>query len=252
MDKVSDLAVPDAAPVIAIFYLQIYVLFSVLVLLAAMAYDFVWDRKMEFMRRQRSSLPSREGRGVISAALKAIVLDIALSYPLEKCSRARRVSHLMTLWGFAAAVLSLLVASFGLLPSFSLSLSDPLFVVQALGNLIMLAGVFWYLPQRVNVQYEGNSVFRFTYADAFVVNLLFMGLLGVLAPVAALASSYSLALYFEVVYMLSIIMLFALTHWTKFPHAFYKAGLFIIDRMDSARGISSLPRVVDEGKKEVV
>ncbi|MEM3638230.1 MAG: hypothetical protein QXX17_00330 [Conexivisphaerales archaeon] len=235
-----------AFPLIPVLYLQIYVLTSLLILVAAFAYDFVFDKKLEFMRRQRRSLEASEAKGSIFSALaKAILIDIASSYPLGKCSPARRASHLLTLWGFIIIVLSILVSSTGLAGKFYVSPSNPFMISQLVGNLSLIVGTLWYLPQRVNVRFEGNSTFSLNYSDAFIINLIAISAFDI---AAYLFSALSLAFLSQVTiyaYFLLITLMFALTHWTKFPHSFYKAGLFILDRIDEEKGISNLPKPVE-------
>ncbi|MEM3186149.1 MAG: hypothetical protein QXQ39_05645 [Conexivisphaerales archaeon] len=233
---------------IPVLYMQIYVLASFLVLLIALAYDFVVDKKLEFTRQQRKAVRPADKKpspSMAGAVARALIFDVASSYPLGKCSKSRRVSHVITIWGFILSIIALLISLTDKI--FVLSLSNPSIALQLAGNIMLLVGVLWYLPQRVNVQYEGNSLFRLTYADAFVVNLIFMSVLGILASIVQYAE---LALVLEALYLTTITLLFALTHWSKFPHAFYKGALFVLDRMDRAKGISYLPTPLKENIKE--
>jgi len=224
--------------------MQLYILASLLILLASLGYDLLHDRKLEFMLRQRREKKATYLRGSISLAIgKAILIDIASSSPLGKCSLGRRISHLLTLWGFLLLILSILVS--GITGSFVISPKNPFMIAQLLGSLGVFTGVIWYLPQRVNVKYEGNSVFTFDYSDLFILNLLVTSLSFIAAYIlSSLYFALASAVLFYV-YLISITLMFALTHWTKFPHSFYKAGLFILDRIDRERGISNLPEVAE-------
>jgi hypothetical protein len=226
--------------------MQLYIIASLLILLASMGYDLLHDRKLEFMMRQRRERKATTPKGSIASAVgKAILIDIASSSPLGKCSPGRRASHLLTLWGFLLLILSILVSGTGLAGSFVISPLNPFMIAQLLGNLCIFAGVIWYLPQRVNVKFEGNSVFTFNYSDSFILNLLVISLSFIASYILSSLSFAMASVFFIYVYLISITLMFALTHWTKFPHSFYKAGLFILDRIDRERGISDLPEVVE-------
>jgi hypothetical protein len=226
--------------------MQLYILASLLILLISMGYDLLHDRKLEFMMKQRRESRAAKARGsIVSAIGKAILIDIASSSPLGKCSPGRRASHLLTLWGFLLLILSILISATGVAGNFVISSNNPFMIAQLLGSLCLFAGVVWYLPQRVNVKFEGNSILGFNYSDSFILNLL-------VTCISFIASYILSSLYFAIasavlfyVYLVSITLMFGLTHWTKFPHSFYKAGLFIIDRIDRERGISNLPEVAE-------
>src|SRR5579875_3548780 len=113
------------------------------------------------------------------------------------------------------------------------------------GKSVHLRRSHWYLPQRVNVKFEGNSVFTFNYSDSFILNLLVISLSFIASYILSSLSFAMASVFFIYVYLISITLMFALTHWTKFPHSFYKAGLFILDTIDRERGISDLPEVVE-------
>jgi hypothetical protein len=236
-------------------YLQGYTLVIFLVLLLGMVYDFIIKKKLAFTREERqakSQLYSEKtttgsSRGSANVVASAIIVDVLSSRILGKCSLARRLSHILMLWGFVLSALGLLVTDFVSGGTVTLNPTSPLVYLGIPGNLMLLLGSLWYLPQRVNVSHEGDSSLKVVPADAFILNLLIAAVLGIAYGTLSIYGYAAASEAALVGYFAAITVLIVFGPWTKFPHMFYKGGVIILDKVDESKGITPLPTDSDQG-----
>lgn|GEM_PF-2960518 len=115
------------------------------------------------------------------------------------CNPRRRASHLLTMYGFLAYVITTAIMVFGY-PTSATPAPTILPVRWHLGALMVCAGGYWFwFVIRVDVAAEGNSQFRVVRADLFILSLLFFGL-----------------------YVFATTVLVAGIPWSKFSHMFFK------------------------------
>src|SRR5579875_3426613 len=180
--------------------------------------------------------------GVLFVAMVLGLLYDALGgRELAKCGASRRVSHELMLWGFILSVVVVVVKVFAYPEVSPVLPASVLGVLLNLGGLLVLVGGLWYLWLRVNVSHEGNSVFRVTRADVFILSLLANAVLGFVLEGADLSGSVvatevALGLYLPV----TAFMFFSVP-WSKFSHIFYKGAYAIQREIDRERGVSRLP-----------
>lgn len=230
-------------------YLQAYTLVIFLVLLLGMVYDFIIKKKLAFTREERQAksqlysgkTPTGPSRSSANVVASAIIVDVLSSRILGKCSLARRLSHILMLWGFVISALGLLFTDFFSGGTVFLNATNPMIYLGIPGNLMLLLGSLWYLPQRVNVSHEGDSSLRVVPADAFIFNLLIASILGIAYSTLSIYGYATASEATLVGYFVAISVLIVFGPWTKFPHMFYKGGVIILDKVDESKGITALP-----------
>jgi len=228
------------------FEVFVGVLFVAMVL--GLVYDALGGRKLAYFRAERRMMLSAtsgggQGKevGVAGVVGRTLVTNLATSRELAKCGASRRASHELMLWGFILSVIVVVVKVFAYPDVSPVLPSSVLGVLLNLGGLLVLVGGLWYLWLRVNVSHEGNSVFRVTRADMFILSLLANAVLGFVLEGADLSGSVvatevALGLYLPV----TAFMFFSVP-WSKFSHIFYKGAYAIQREIDRERGVSRLP-----------
>ncbi len=229
----------DLFLILRALYMQIFGIIMVLFVIAGMSYDFIGGKKLEYTIRDMKARGS--GRFDLTAALSAIFIDISTSAQFAKCSVQRRASHILMMWGFIISIVILFVEVYFIHYAAVLSIYDPLQMLLMIAWIMLLAGAFWFLPQRANVRVDGDPVYKLRRADIFVVNVIVYAILGIALEAAIMSGSVILSEALLAAFMTAITLLFALVPWTKFPHMFYKAGLIIQDKMEMGKVESRLP-----------
>ncbi len=229
----------DLFSIMQVLYMQIFGIIMLFSVIAGMSYDFIGGKKLEYTIRDMKARGS--GSFQLGAALNAIFVDIATSTQFAKCSIQRRASHILMMWGFIISIVVLFVEVYFVHFAAILSIYDPLQMLLLIAWVMVLAGAFWFLPQRANVRVDGDPVYRLRRADMFVVNVIIYAILGIALEAAVMGGSILLSETLLAAFLISITLLFVLVPWTKFPHMFYKGGLIIQSKMEIGKVKSRLP-----------
>jgi hypothetical protein len=128
----------------------------------------------------------------------------------EFANPARRLSHLMTMYGFIIFVVSTVALIFGS----EASIWPMLWHIGALSLAIGAAWFFFII--RVDVSSEGKKWYQLSFrGDVFIVSLLVMS-------VGALLWSGTGNMLFLVLFIAAATLLFTTVIWSKFAHMFFK------------------------------
>jgi hypothetical protein len=227
------------------FVMQVYVVLMLFAVAAGTLFDLHHKQSARYfsLRRKRAQAAARRRLGtaeVASLALRTLATEVATSG--EFCKWQRRLSHLLTAYGFVIYLVTTVVMVF----VYSTAAQTPL-VLTALWNigvLMILAGGGWFFFfLRVDVAHEGRSPFRLMQADLFIGSLLASTVCGLAwhfaqslpAPALVVLTLFGLYLFFTT-------LLFASVPWSKFAHMFYKPMAAFQKRLEEANGASDLPR----------
>ena len=193
--------------------MQAYVVLMIVLVAAGTLFDVVHKGSAKYFfdnwRKSRGRGRQQLGGGELaSTAVKTAVVDVLASG--EFCNARRRVAHLLTMYGFVLHFVATAVMVFN--PS-----ADALWAhLWWIGGLMVLVGGYWFwFFIRVDVAAEGNSPFRVSRADLFILSLLATVTLGLLW--AWLQSMVLFALY-----VIASTVLFGCVPWSKFAHMFFK------------------------------
>lgn len=165
----------------------------------------------------------------IGLAVSTVASEVLTSS--EFCNPIRRMSHLLTMYGFIIFVVTTAMMIFGataaILPQ-----------LWHIGALMLAVGGYWFwFFIRVDVSAEGLPWFRFERGDLFIVSLL-------ATSTFALIWSFTgggLTVFFAL-FILSSTMLFGAVYWSKFAHMFFKPAAAFQKKVTRADGsMENLP-----------
>lgn len=188
------------------------------------------------------------GGTMASLAIQTAVVEGLTSG--EFCSTRRRLSHLLTMYGFIIYLVTTVILVFSY-PTPATPAPGLVVALWYLGALMVCAGGYWFwFAIRVDVAAEGKSPFRLVRADLFIVSLLASVTLGLIWAVAQTAGTSAWSVAFLALYLLATTVLFGSVPWSKFSHMFYKPAAALQKRVEKANGTRrNLPAPADAPEK---
>lgn len=239
-------ALPAAIPPLA---MQIYVLVMFLLVVVGTLIDLAHkgSARYFFKHRRHASLGATRAVGageVAGIAAKTIVVTVLAAG--EFCGAWRRLTHLLTMYGFILYVVTTVVLVFG---HPTAAAPGPAVVADLwyLGAALVCVGGYWYwFLQRVDVAAEGHSSLRLVRADLFILSLVATT---TFALIWARLQAGGDPLWANVcfgLYLLANTVLFASVPWSKFAHMFYKPAAALQKGIEQASGYRhNLPAPAD-------
>ena len=167
-------------------------------------------------------------------------------------STRRRISHLLTMYGFIIFVATTVWLIFGYLAP-EHAAPKVLTALWHIGAIMLCIGGYWFwFFIRVDVSSEGVKWYNFNgRGDIFIVGLIAMGTFALLWS-ATLDSSGLLNMIFLVLFIASSTVLFCTVFWSKFAHMFFKPAAAYQKRCIKADGsYENLPEVGDLSDPEL-
>ncbi len=186
----------------------------------------------ENSRKARLNAKRELGGGEKIGLAVAVVANEVLTSAEFKSTR-RRLSHLMTMWGFVLFAVSTAVLIFahptnpeaGIWP-----------VLWHLGALSLAIGGYWFwFFIRVDVSAEGVKWYNFNgRGDIFIVGLITTATFALLW--SGTLGGGALNTLFLVLFILCATVLFGSVYWSKFAHMFFKPAAAYQKRCTKADG----------------
>ena len=154
----------------------------------------------------------------------------------------RRISHLLSMYGFIVfvAMTAILIFAF---PTESAPFTTFLWHLSAVS---LMAGGYWFwFGIRVDLAAEGKPWYKIVpRADMFILSLLAMSTFGVLWSMTGAGFGFFFALF-----IISTIVLFGGVIWSKFTHMFFKPAAAYQKKMvwadGSREGLPDMPDLTD-------
>jgi hypothetical protein len=174
---------------------------------------YFFENARKAQKNARRTVGSGTKAGLAAKTLASEVLTSS-----EFANSKRRLSHLLTMYGFILFVVSTAVLIFrytgsgtdapGILP-----------LLWHVGALMLCVGGYWFwFAIRVDVAAEGVKWHQFNgRGDLFIVGLLAMATFALLWSLVPVGSMLFFALF-----ILSATVLFGSVYWSKFAHMFFK------------------------------
>jgi ABC-type multidrug transport system fused ATPase/permease subunit len=187
-----------------------------------------------------------------SLAIKTVANEVLTSG--EFANQKRRMSHLLTMYGFILFVVTTAVMVFAY-PTVDSNTPEILPLLWHIGALMLCLGGYWFwFFIRVDVSSEGYPWYRFVRADLFIVSLLTTA---TFALIWSVLQSLDVALWstaFFGLFILASTILFSTVIWSKFAHMFFKPAAAFQKRVTKADGsmenLPELPELTDPKTKE--
>jgi len=197
-------------------------------------------------KNAKRTVSTGEKAGIAVATIASEVITSS-----EFCNTKRRISHLLTMYGFITFVTTSAIMIFGL--------SSEAIVAQLwhIGAIMLCLGGYWFwFFIRVDVNSEGAKWYKLVRADIFIVSLFttatFALIWSYLQSKGGTVSGMGSTTVFFGLFILSNTTLFASVLWSKFAHMFFKPAAAFQKRVAHADGGSlNLPGDFDLSSAEV-
>jgi hypothetical protein len=226
--------------------MQGYVILMVLFVIGGTILDMMHKKSAQYFfenSKKAQEAAKRQVSGGEKAGLAVQTLTNEVLTSSEFQNPRRRVSHLLTMYGFVFFV----VATAGLIFAYPTEAAAPTWLIGLwhLGAAMLCIGGYWFwFSIRVDVASEGIRWYQLRQADMFI-----LGLLGT-ATFALLWSATTgvaiLGMLFFVLFVLSSTFLFGTVTWSKFAHMFFKPAAAYQKKITKADGSQeNLPDLPD-------
>lgn len=224
--------------------MQGYVILMVILVAGGTILDMMHKKSAKYFFENAEKAKKNAKREVSGGQKMGLAVQTVASEVLtssEFCNPRRRMSHLLTMYGFVIFVVTSAMMIFG-------ATADILPVLWHIGALMLAVGGYWFwFFIRVDVAAEGLPWFRFERADLFILSLL-------ATSTFALIWSFTgggLGIFFAL-FVLSSTVLFGGVYWSKFAHMFFKPAAAHQKKITRADGsMENMPPKYDLSDPEV-
>jgi len=234
--------------------MQWYLILMVLLVAGGTILDMMHKKSAKYFfenakKAQKSAKRSVGAGEKVGIAISTVASEVLTSS--EFCNTRRRLSHLLTMYGFIIFVVTTAIMIFGY--------STPGTPVPAIlpqlwhtGALMLAIGGYWFwFFIRVDVSAEGLSPFRLERGDLFILSLLATSTFALIWSFTQSKGASSSTIFFAL-FILSSTVLFGGVYWSKFAHMFFKPAAAFqkkVTRADGSR--ENLPIEYDLSDPEV-
>ncbi len=219
--------------------MQTYVVIMFALVACGTLIDMVHKKSARYFFEHRQTVRNRATRRVGAGEAAALAVETVVVAGLtagEFDNSWRRLTHLLTMYGFLLYVVTTAVLVFAY-PASAAAAPAILPALWYLGALLVCLGGYWYwLLQRVDVAAEGHARFRLVRADLFIVSLLASATFALLWACLQTTGRAHWSHVFFGLYLISSTVLFGSVPWSKFAHMFYKPAAAFQKRIEQANG----------------
>ena len=219
--------------------MQAYIILMILMVIGGTVLDMIHKKSAQYFFENAKKAEKSAKRSVSAGEKASIAVQVLLNEVLtsgEFCNVKRRLSHLLTMYGFVIFVATTAILIFGY-PTPEASAPAILAQLWHIGALMLCAGGYWFwFFIRVDVSAEGLSWYRLERADIFIVSLLTTA---TFALIWSYTSSQGIAGWsplFFVSFIITSTTLFGSVLWSKFAHTFFKPAAAYQKRVTRADG----------------
>jgi hypothetical protein len=227
--------------------MQAYVVLMFLAVIGGTIVDTIHKKSAQYFfenakKAQKSATRTVTGTEKASMAVSTLANEVLTSS--EFCNPQRRVSHLLTMYGFIIFVATTVTLIFGY-PTPVEAAPGILVALWHIGAMMVCVGGYWFwFFIRVDLNSEGNPWYRLVRADLFVLSLLMTTTFALLWSVTRWADA--LSLLFFIIFIIASTNLFCTVLWSKFAHMFFKPAAAYQKKLTRADGSQeNLPDVGD-------
>jgi len=239
-------ALSESIPVAA---MQLYVVAMFIFVVGGTIIDTIHKKSAQYFFQNSEEAKKSATRTVSSGEKAGLAVQTVTSEILtssEFSNPKRRMSHLMTMYGFIIFVLSSAVMVFAYTGA---GVDTPVIwpILWHLGALSLCVGGYWFwFAIRVDVASEGNSPFRVVKADLFILSLLATATSALIWSFLQSIDAGGLTFAFLLLFIISSTVLFGGVLWSKFAHMFFKPAAAFQKKVTKADGSrENLPAYAD-------
>ena len=203
--------------------MQVYVVVMFLAVVGGTIIDTIHKKSAQYFfenaqKAQQSAKRTVPGGEKVSLAISTLTNEVLTSS--EFANPQRRMSHLLTMYGFIIFVVTTAAMIFGY-PTPAEAAPAILPVLWHIAALMVCVGGYWFwFFIRCDVNSEGNPWYRLVRADLFILSLLMTTTFALIWSVTRGAGA--LNILFFAIFILASTTLFTTVLWSKFAHMFFK------------------------------
>lgn len=229
--------------------MQAYIILMVLLVVGGTVLDMMHKKSAQYFFENARKAKERAKRTVGSGEKAVIAIQVLADEVItsgEFCNARRRLSHLLTMYGFILFVATTAIMIFGY-PTPETPTPAILPQLWHIGALMLCVGGYWFwFFIRVDVSAEGLSWYRLKRADLFILSLLATATSGLIWSYAQWQGPSLWSTVFLVLFIASTTTLFGGVLWSKFAHMFFKPAAAFQKRITRADGSrENLPEMAD-------
>ena len=230
--------------------MQGFIILMILLVAGGTIFDVLHKKSAKYFAENTKRGKKNAKRDVSSADRKSLLVKTITSEVLtssEFSNQKRRLSHLLTMYGFIIFVAMTAIMIFAY-PTVADGTPAIFPLLWHLGALMLCVGGYWFwFAIRVDVAAEGKPWYKIApRADMFILSLL------ATCTFALLWSLTSGNPYFFVLFIASTVFLFGGVIWSKFAHMFFKPAAAYEKRVVEADGSNEgLPGGFDLSSAEI-
>jgi hypothetical protein len=220
----------ELSALIPVAYMQGYIVLMVLLVAGGTILDMMHKKsaKYFFLNSEKAKKGAKREVGAgEKMAIVARVVAVEVLTSGEFQNGRRRLSHLLTMWGFIIFVVTSATLIFAY-PTPETPAPDILPLLWHLGAIMLCAGGYWFwFSIRVDVSAEGLSPWRVERADLFILSLLATATFALLWSFTQSGGIDGWSTLFLILFVGSSVVLFGGVYWSKFAHMFFKPAAAI-------------------------
>jgi hypothetical protein len=215
--------------------MQGYIILMFILVVLGTVLDMMHKKSAKYFfenaEKQKKAAKRTVGGGEkVGLLIKTVASEVITSS--EFCYTPRRISHLLTMYGFIIFVVATAMMIFG-----ADTASGTLPMLWHIGALMLAVGGYWFwFFIRVDVSAEGLRWYELRRADIFIVSLITMATFGLVWSYLQSSGVAGWDMAFFVLFILSSTTLFSTVLWSKFAHMFFKPAAAFQKRVTKADG----------------
>ncbi len=219
--------------------MQAYIILMILMVISLTA-SFQRKPACRCFLRMIPKKAKKSAKRTVSTGEKAsIAVQVLVNTSLTStkfCNVKRRLSHLLTMYGFILFVATTAIMIFAY-PTPATPTPAILPLLWHIGALMLAIGGYWFwFFIRVDVSAEGLSWYRFERTDLFIVSLLTTATFGLIWSYTQSQGIAGWSTLAFVLFIASSTALFGSVFWSKFAHMFFKPAAAFQKRVTRADG----------------
>ena len=233
--------------------MQVYIIIMAILVAGGTILDMMHKKSAQYFFENAEKAKASASRTVstgekIGMAVSTVASEVITSS--EFCNTKRRISHLLTMYGFILFVATTALMIFG-------NTAEILPTLWHTGAIMLCVGGYWFwFFIRVDVNSEGAKWYKLVRADIFIVSLFttatFALIWSYLQSKGGVVGDMGLTTLFFVFFIVSNTTLFASVLWSKFAHMFFKPAAAYQKKTTVADGSrENLPGDFDLASAEV-
>jgi len=219
--------------------MQAYIILMILMVIGGTVLDMIHKKSAQYFFENAKKAEKNAKRSVSTGEKASIAVQVLANEVLtsgEFCNVKRRLSHLLTMYGFVIFVATTAIMIFAY-PTPATPTPAILPQLWHIGALMLAIGGYWFwFFIRVDVSAEGLSWYRLERTDLFIVSLLTTATFALIWSYTQSQGIAGWSTLAFVLFIASSTTLFGSVFWSKFAHMFFKPAAAFQKRVTRADG----------------